>query len=442
MPKDHELHALKRLLKLSILLQSDLITPDGICQILGMGLFSNEVCENTIFEISQESTCEVTGSFGPHLGLKATHLVLPLDQNSPVGAAMILEKTLWIARSKQLVAEFPESINLPYFEQIQTVIATPIVLLGSVIGCLVIACKERESTPNQVATLELIASFIATQLKRSELTCYQKLIKRAIKRTPSYRPRKTHSRDDVAWTLEQRMLDQPRIQRIDNSPRCRINVCKTSRNQSQTSRRTFQQFLVCTYLVLIVQVKIVNLRLLITMREEEEMPSKGSMRISLKNSHPVYVLALLLVALPFLSVSALGVRFQIAESQSMEPKIEDGDAIISREVEFYDLNVGAVIVLLNEQTLQKQVHRITDIRHQNDLSIFITTKGDANKFSDGEQEYLPQQRVQLVAFVIPKLGYLTNSLSPRISLLMLVFACVVTAVSLLRFKKRRTQANI
>ena len=92
MPKDHELHALKRLLKLSILLQSDLITPDGICQILGMGLFSNEVCENTIFEISQESTCEVTGSFGPHLGLKATHLVLPLDQNSPVGAAMILEK--------------------------------------------------------------------------------------------------------------------------------------------------------------------------------------------------------------------------------------------------------------------------------------------------------------------------------------------------------------
>ena len=178
------------------------------------------------------------------------------------------------------------------------------------------------------------------------------------------------------------------------------------------------------------------------MREEEEMPSKGSMRISLKNSHPVYVLALLLVALPFLSVSALGVRFQIAESQSMEPKIEDGDAIISREVEFYDLNVGAVIVLLNEQTLQKQVHRITDIRHQNDLSIFITTKGDANKFSDGEQEYLPQQRVQLVAFVIPKLGYLTNSLSPRISLLMLVFACVVTAVYLLRFKKRRTQANI
>ncbi len=178
------------------------------------------------------------------------------------------------------------------------------------------------------------------------------------------------------------------------------------------------------------------------MRKEEEVPSKESMRISLKNIRPVYVLALLLVAIPFLSVSAVGARFEIADSQSMEPKIEDGDLIISRVMKFSDLHVGEVIVLLNEQTLQKQIHRITDIRHQNDFSIFITTKGDANKVSDGEQEYLPQQRVQLVAFVIPKLGHLTNSLSAHIPLLMLVFACVVSAVSLLRFKKRRTQANI
>ena len=166
MPNAHELHALKRLLKFSMLLQSDLITPDGICQVLGMGLFPNEVCENAIFEVSQESTCEATGSFGPHLGPRAKHLVFPLDQNSPVGAAIILEKTLWIASNKQLGAEFPEMISLPNFELIQTVIAVPIVLLGSVIGCLVIACKERESTPNRVAGLELIVSLIAKQFIR------------------------------------------------------------------------------------------------------------------------------------------------------------------------------------------------------------------------------------------------------------------------------------
>ncbi len=59
-------------------------------------------------------------------------------------------------------------MSLPEVEKIGTLVAVPIQYMGSVIGCLVVEGKERQSDPESIAVLELIVAIIAPLVSNAQ----------------------------------------------------------------------------------------------------------------------------------------------------------------------------------------------------------------------------------------------------------------------------------
>ena len=99
------------------------------------------------------------------------------------------------------------------------------------------------------------------------------------------------------------------------------------------------------------------------------------------------VLALTLVANRFVfkQDDLFGYQIYYVSTGSMEPAINTGDLILSKAVEFDQLEEGDVITFISQQGETKGLritHRIISIDAETKL---ITTKGDANSINDVER---------------------------------------------------------
>ena len=152
------------------ILQSDVLTNDDICQLIGLGLIDGKMLDVAIFEISDAGTFTITGSFGARLGNKSLHVIFPLDTKSPAGAAMVLQRMQWLKNSEEMFEEFPESVYFPDAHLVGSLIALPISQLGRTIGCLLVEGEPTEYDPLLAAKLELIAAMMSHKISKKHLS--------------------------------------------------------------------------------------------------------------------------------------------------------------------------------------------------------------------------------------------------------------------------------
>jgi signal peptidase len=133
------------------------------------------------------------------------------------------------------------------------------------------------------------------------------------------------------------------------------------------------------------------------------------------------------VLLPF------GGRAMTVMSGSMSPAIETGDVVVSRSVSPLDLRLGDVVTFRDPHDSKRLItHRVRGIQISGGEARFVT-KGDAN--NSAENWVVPSDgRVGLVAFRLPKLGYLFSWLGNPLARMALI---VVPALLLGGYELRR-----
>lgn len=96
-------------------------------------------------------------------------------------------------------------------------------------------------------------------------------------------------------------------------------------------------------------------------------------------------------------------------SDSMNPTIHKGDAVILKKVDAKTLKQGDIIAFQNTENKRLIVHRIDSITSSNDNTVYVT-KGDANNSVDANVVY-PDQVRGVVKVKIPYIAYPTLWLS-------------------------------
>lgn len=127
----------------------------------------------------------------------------------------------------------------------------------------------------------------------------------------------------------------------------------------------------------------------------------------------------------------------IVISGSMEPSIDTGDLIISRNLATGDVEVGDVVSLHSEMTDKLVTHRVTEISPNPDGTWQINMKGDANDEPDLES-YTVDESVLTPWVQIPQAGKVVSKLmEPAVALPVLVALVALLGVSLLDEEPRR-----
>jgi signal peptidase len=123
--------------------------------------------------------------------------------------------------------------------------------------------------------------------------------------------------------------------------------------------------------------------------------------------------------------------FYVVSSGSMVPAISVHDVImVQANVPFNNIKIGDIIVFKNPSFPSEViVHRVAQILNQNPLE--LRTKGDANQDSIPGTD-LPITKydyVGKVAYVIPKIGYITQIIIPPTNYFILAVFVGIIAVT-------------
>lgn len=113
--------------------------------------------------------------------------------------------------------------------------------------------------------------------------------------------------------------------------------------------------------------------------------------------------------------SFLGIKTYVIISGSMEPNINIGDIVITKESD-EELQIGDVISYRKGQSVI--THRITNIIKEENGDTKYRTKGDNNNTEDSE-EILIENIEGKVIKVVPKLGEITLLLQNKISIIII-----------------------
>lgn len=130
--------------------------------------------------------------------------------------------------------------------------------------------------------------------------------------------------------------------------------------------------------------------------------------------------------------SICGYNFFSVLSGSMQPLMEAGDLIVTRNVNAEELRIEDVITYRVDEGFLV-THRIVDIAYKNG-KLFFKTKGDANKYPD-KKPVLSEQLVGTFVFKIPNLGYVANFISTKICFMIFIIF-PITIITITEFKNR------
>ena len=136
--------------------------------------------------------------------------------------------------------------------------------------------------------------------------------------------------------------------------------------------------------------------------------------------------------------------FYVVASGSMIPTVNISDfVIINHNIAFNNLRIGDIIVfkspgsLIPDEQHETIVHRVAHISSGIDGTRVIRTKGDANPASIPNIDYpiREQNYMGKVVYIIPKLGLVTNVISPPTNYI-IMGAIIITLIYYARISKR------
>lgn len=110
---------------------------------------------------------------------------------------------------------------------------------------------------------------------------------------------------------------------------------------------------------------------------------------------------LLVVVLHFV----FGFRYVVVLTDSMKPRINPGDLVVTKPISPDELRAGDVVlyrVTIGDSTYWV-VHRIVDVRTDSSGNLYYLTKGDNREYIDPWRVY-PDQIIGKVVLVIPRVG--------------------------------------
>ncbi|CAD5245219.1 signal peptidase I [Thermococcus camini] len=111
------------------------------------------------------------------------------------------------------------------------------------------------------------------------------------------------------------------------------------------------------------------------------------------------------VALIVILHFVFGFQYVVILTDSMQPEINPNDLVVTRPVSPDELHVGDVILYRLEigNSTYKILHRIVEMRVDNNGSVYYLTRGDNRRYIDPWNVY-PDQIVGELFLVIPKVG--------------------------------------
>ncbi len=129
---------------------------------------------------------------------------------------------------------------------------------------------------------------------------------------------------------------------------------------------------------------------------------------------PFVLMSVLLLSMPAVLHSYVGVAVRIIRTGSMEPGIHPGDAVLVRAVPATSLAAGDVALLFHPKDDDIEAHRLVSIA-TSESGLVLVTKGDANPMSDDPVLVPTLTSVERVLFAIPKFGYVIADFgSPKV----------------------------
>lgn len=157
-----------------------------------------------------------------------------------------------------------------------------------------------------------------------------------------------------------------------------------------------------------------------------------------------YSFAALLVVIPSILHSQVGIGISPILTGSMRPHANPGDVFITKLAKASDLRVGDVITVHSQKTGVFYAHRITKISLQSGL-LRVVTKGDANPTAEIDPYMVgPNSPTAKVIMRVKWLGrplvYLTSLQGRQAGLELMVFANVIF-LFLFLFRKRIKNHN-
>jgi signal peptidase I len=128
----------------------------------------------------------------------------------------------------------------------------------------------------------------------------------------------------------------------------------------------------------------------------------------------VRLLAIILITVAFslallIIIQRVFIPFHPVTGQSMAPQIRGGDAVLIKDIDNDDIEVGKVIIFHDPEDPERLViHRVVDVDDSGSTTLY-TTRGDNNPVSDPWQ-LSPGRVVGGVALKVPGLGSLLEFL--------------------------------
>jgi signal peptidase len=147
---------------------------------------------------------------------------------------------------------------------------------------------------------------------------------------------------------------------------------------------------------------------------------------------------------PLILSSTMGLGFTNVLTGSMTPTLNPGDLVITKLVPASEIEVGDLLSLVEPESYQKFMHRVTSIE-VNEGNILFITKGDSNPLEDFEATVVsPASFVPKHINQISSLGSLLGFISTPAGTLLLTGILIISIGGLLLVgrKKNNNQKEI
>lgn len=151
----------------------------------------------------------------------------------------------------------------------------------------------------------------------------------------------------------------------------------------------------------------------------------------------IYNITLMIKSLtnPEETPSFLGIKTFVIVSESMEPNIKSGDAIIVKNITQNQLEVGDIISFKDSNFIN--THRIVDIVEENGI-LKYRTKGDNNKRNDKKLVSYDDIEGKYI-FKIKGLGGFTEFIKNKITLVIMLILLILILIYQARINKRKLE---
>ena len=178
------------------------------------------------------------------------------------------------------------------------------------------------------------------------------------------------------------------------------------------------------------------------MTHQADIQTKGRAKRTVKAIVADVVIVLLVACLVAVVVARLaGVRAFDVQTGSMEPDMPQGSLVITTPVSFDEVQVGDIVTFVMNENLDVATHRVVAIDREAGT---VTTKGDANANTDGEQRW--ENVVGRVVLILPGLGgaatWITSPRGRIIAITVIVVIGLVCALVHKLSKPRPTGAHV